>query len=50
MHAGKTVVLSARAGGSYCGDPLRAWGDKQLECQLNQIAPSHIILQVGYDQ
>ncbi|WGM00945.1 YmfQ family protein [Arsenophonus nasoniae] len=50
MHAGKTVVLSARAGGSYCGDPLRAWGDKQLECQFNQIAPSHTILQVGYDQ
>lgn len=50
INAGKTTVLYSRAGASYCGDPLRSWGDKQLECQFNQISPSHTLLQVGYDQ
>lgn len=50
INAGNTQVTYAVAGGSYCGDPLRSWGEHYLECQFNQISPSHTILQVGYGQ
>lgn len=37
-----STVRYAYSGGTYCGDPLASWGDKQLECSINKIAPSHI--------
>lgn len=50
VNAGETQLNYAVAGRSYCGDPLRSWGDRYFECHFNQISPSHTILQVGYDQ
>ena len=41
INAGNTQVTYAVAGGSYCGDPLRSWGEHYLECQFNQISLSH---------
>ncbi|MBA7932979.1 DUF2313 domain-containing protein [Klebsiella sp. RHBSTW-00215] len=37
-----STVRYAYSGETYCGDPLASWGDKQLECSINKIAPSHI--------
>ncbi|OWO82464.1 phage tail protein [Photorhabdus luminescens] len=48
INAPKTTIFYAVAGGSYCGDPLRSWGNKRLECQFNRLCPSHTILQFGY--
>ncbi|WP_168401087.1 YmfQ family protein [Erwinia amylovora] len=48
INAPRTTIKYAQAGISYCGDPLRSWGNKQLECQLNRLAPSHLILLFNY--
>ncbi|WP_394815104.1 putative phage tail protein [Pantoea stewartii] len=48
VNAPQTTIKYAQAGISYCGDPLRSWGNKQLECQLNKLAPSHLILLFNY--
>ncbi|NHB97019.1 phage GP46 family protein [Photorhabdus stackebrandtii] len=48
INAPETTIFYAVAGGSYCGDPLRSWGNKRLECQFNRLCPSHTILQFGY--
>lgn len=37
-----STVRNAYAGQTYCGDLLASWGNKNLECALNKIAPSHI--------
>lgn len=37
-----STVRPAYSGQTYCGDPLATWGNKQLECTINRIAPSHI--------
>lgn len=46
--ADSTTVSFARAGNSYCGDPLRSWGNKQMECTFNKLSPSHTIVKFGY--
>ncbi|EOA2991694.1 phage tail protein, partial [Yersinia enterocolitica] len=38
----------AQCGLTYCSDPLRSWGNKQLECRLTVLNPSHTILKFGY--
>lgn len=48
VEAEETTISYARAGMSYCGDPLRSWGNKQLECRMNALAPSHTIVKFGY--
>ncbi|WP_168403829.1 YmfQ family protein [Erwinia amylovora] len=48
INAPRTTIKYALTGISYCGDPLRSWGNKQLECQLNRLAPSHLILLFNY--
>lgn len=48
ITAPETTISPAVAGGSYCGDPLRSWGNKKLECQFFKLIPSHTILQFGY--
>ncbi|HCQ8415826.1 TPA: DUF2313 domain-containing protein [Klebsiella michiganensis] len=37
-----TTIRYAYSGSTYCGDPLGSWGDKQFECAITKIAPSHI--------
>ncbi|MBK5075080.1 YmfQ family protein [Budviciaceae bacterium CWB-B4] len=48
VTAPETTVLYAQSGISYCGDPLRSWGNQQLECRLTAISPSHTIVLFGY--
>lgn len=48
VEAEETTISYARAGMSYCGDPLRSWGNRQLECRMNALAPSHTIVKFGY--
>lgn len=49
VNAGETQLNYAVASRSYCGDPLRSWGDRYFECHFSQISPSHTILQVVYN-
>lgn len=49
VNAGETQLNYAVVGRSYCGDPLRSWGDRYFECHFSQISPSHTILQVVYN-
>lgn len=48
VNALETTIKYALAGSSYCGDPLASWGNKQLECAINKIAPSHLNLIFSY--
>ncbi|AOM39956.1 YmfQ family protein [Xenorhabdus hominickii] len=49
INSPTATINYAVAGGSYCGDPLRSWGNKKLECPFQKISPSHTILQFGYN-
>lgn len=44
----ETTINYAQCSLTYCGDPLRTWGNKQLECRLAVLNPSHTILKFGY--
>ncbi|QZN97363.1 YmfQ family protein [Symbiopectobacterium purcellii] len=44
-----TTMKYAVAGGAYCTDPLASWGNKQLECAITKIAPSHLRLIFNYE-
>ncbi|XHF49425.1 MAG: YmfQ family protein [Enterobacter roggenkampii] len=48
INAPETTIKYSLAGASYCGDPLASWGNKQLECNLTKIAPSHLNLIFSY--
>lgn len=48
ITAPETTINYAQCGLTYCGDPLRSWGNKQLECRLAHLNPSHTILKFGY--
>ena len=44
----ETNISYARVGLSYCGDPLRSWGNRQLECRLSALSPSYTMVKFGY--
>ncbi|WP_227720527.1 YmfQ family protein [Yersinia proxima] len=44
----ETTINYAQCSLTYCSDPLRTWGNKQLECRLTVLNPSHTILKFGY--
>ena len=44
VNAQQTTYVQARAGVTFCGEPLATWGNKILECSLNQLAPPFTIL------
>ncbi|HFI5643791.1 YmfQ family protein [Raoultella terrigena] len=44
----ETNISYARVGLSYCGDPLRSWGNRQLECRLSALSPSYTLVKFGY--
>lgn len=44
----ETNISYARVGLSYCGDPLRSWGNRQLECRLSAHSPSYTLVKFGY--
>ncbi|WP_213993729.1 YmfQ family protein [Sodalis sp. dw_96] len=48
INAETTTMTYAQCGLSYCGDPLASWGNKQLECRLSTLCPSHTIVKFGY--
>ncbi|CNL42032.1 YmfQ family protein [Yersinia aleksiciae] len=48
ITAPETTIHEAQCGLSYCRDPLRSWGNKQLECRMAVLNPSHGILKFGY--
>lgn len=48
INAPETTIKYSLAGASYCGDPLASWGNKQLECYLSKIAPSHLNILFSY--
>ncbi|MFW5402117.1 YmfQ family protein [Yersinia sp. 1252 StPb PI] len=48
ITAPETTINYAHCGLTYCSDPLRSWGNKQLECRLTVLNPSHTILKFGY--
>lgn len=48
ITAPETTINYAQCGLTYCSDPLRSWGNKQLECRLTVLNPSHTILKFGY--
>lgn len=48
ITAPETTINYAQCGLTYCGDPLRTWGNKQLECRLTALNPSHTLLKFGY--
>ncbi|MFU0923317.1 YmfQ family protein [Kluyvera sichuanensis] len=48
INAPETNFKYTLSGASYCGDPLASWGNKQLECAINNIAPSHLNIIFSY--
>ncbi|HIG8794575.1 TPA: hypothetical protein ACYEOW_000800 [Raoultella terrigena] len=48
MEGEETNISYARVGLSYCGDPLRSWGNRQLECRLFALSPSYTLVKFGY--
>ncbi|ELN0130436.1 YmfQ family protein [Raoultella planticola] len=48
VEAEDTQITYARASLSYCGDPLRSWGNRQLECRITSLAPSYTLVKFGY--
>ncbi|CNH94433.1 YmfQ family protein [Yersinia pekkanenii] len=48
ITAPETTINYAQCSLTYCSDPLRSWGNKQLECRLTVLNPSHSILKFGY--
>lgn len=48
VNASAVTVTHAVAGITGAGDPLAAWGNKSLECRLNQMKPAESILLFGY--
>lgn len=48
INAPQETIRYAVAGGAYCGDSLASWGNKQLECAINKISPSHLNVIFNY--
>lgn len=46
--AAGTNVRTFRVGQSSAGDPLRSWGDEQIECLIKRYAPAHTIVFIAY--
>ncbi|HAT1683173.1 TPA: DUF2313 domain-containing protein [Klebsiella oxytoca] len=42
------TYLPAQCQKSYCGDPLRSWGNRRLACTLNRQAQSHTVVMFNY--
>lgn len=42
------AITSFAAGRSVAGEPLRAWGNDQLECVFNELKPAHTTVLFAY--
>jgi len=43
-----TGIVHAKAGLSRAGDPIRSFGNEQLECLFSRIKPAHTVLTFAY--
>ncbi|MGE7992560.1 YmfQ family protein [Pseudomonas sp. NPDC089554] len=48
VNAPSVTITHAAAGMTSAGDPLAAWGNRALECRLNQLKPAESFLIFGY--
>ena len=48
VNAPETTVIEFKAGAGSAGEPLRAWGNKQLECAVTRVKPAHTEVQFAY--
>ena len=48
VNAPEVTITEFIAGGSSAGDPLRDWGNEQLECVINRLKPAHTLAQFAY--
>jgi len=48
VNAPTVTMRYFRVGHSTVGEPLRTWGNSELQCRLGQLAPAHTVLQFSY--
>lgn len=48
VNAPPVTIIPFLAGAGAAGEPLRTWGNEQLECTLSRLKPAHTILQFAY--
>ncbi|HSR78773.1 MAG TPA: putative phage tail protein [Xanthobacteraceae bacterium] len=48
VNAAADTIIYFRTGQSTAGEPLRAWGNRLLECVLQALKPAHTILIFSY--
>ena len=48
VNAPETTIIEFKAGASTAGEPLRAWGNKPLECVITRLKPAHTEVQFAY--
>jgi uncharacterized protein YmfQ (DUF2313 family) len=48
VHAPATSITPFRVGLSAVSEPLRSWGNAELECVIRRIAPAETIVQFAY--
>jgi uncharacterized protein YmfQ (DUF2313 family) len=48
INSALNTITSFRAGVSGVGEPLRAWGNAVLECEVGAIKPAHTLLNFAY--
>lgn len=44
------AVTPFRAGLSHAGEPLRAYGNDQLDCLIDRIKPAHVVATIAYPE
>jgi uncharacterized protein YmfQ (DUF2313 family) len=49
VHAPNNTVTRSRVGQSTVGEPLAAWGNEVLRCELQAIAPAHTTLLFNFE-
>lgn len=48
VQAPEETITNFRAGQSAAGEPLRAWGNDDLECEVDRIKPAHTYVLFAY--
>ena len=48
VNAPEQTVRTFRVGEACAGEPLRSWGNEQLECAFNRLKPAHTVLLFAY--
>jgi uncharacterized protein YmfQ (DUF2313 family) len=48
VNAPATTIVDFRVGESTVGEPLRSWGNDDLECKINQLKPAHTVAIFSY--